>query len=141
MRSIVSLRSLCAGLVASLVAVAFTAAPAAADDAGALYKQGISWKNQGKDDEAIAAFEKALTADPNDVELLLALSMAHSKAGDQDKAIEISLRAAEIDPTDPFPHTNLSMFYQKKGMTEVAEQHSAMVTQLNIEAQKRAQGA
>jgi len=56
-------------------------------------------------------------------------------------AREMFRRAAEIDPTDPFPHTNLSMFYQKKGMTEVAEQHSAMVTQLNIEAQKRAQGA
>ena len=111
------------------------------DDRDSLYMSGLSALGQSHFDEAIAAFEKALIADPDDVELLLALSMAHSKAGDQDKAIEISLRAAEIDPTDPFPHTNLSMFYQKKGMTEGAEQHSAMVNQLNVEAQKRAQGA
>lgn len=102
---------------------------------------GLMALGQGRFDEAIASFEKALALSPDDLEVLLALSMAHSKKGDQDTAIEIANRAAAIDPTDPFPHTNLSMFYQKKGMTEVAEQHSAMVTQLNVEAQRRAGGA
>lgn len=110
------------------------------DDRDSLYMAGLTALGQSRFDEAIATLDKGLASAPDDVELLLALSMAHSKNGDQDKAIEIAMRAAELDPTDPFPHTNLSMFYQKKGNMEVAEKHSAIVTQLNIEAQKRAQG-
>ncbi len=109
-----------------------------AEDRDTLYMAGLSALGQMDFDAAIASLDKAVEQDPNDVELLLALSMAHSKRGDQDKAIEIATRAAELDPEDPFPHTNLSMFYQKKGMTEIAEKHSAIVTQLNVEAQKRA---
>ena len=99
---------------------------------------GLLALGQSRFPEAIASFEKALALSPDDLEVLLALSMAHSKNGDQDTAIALAERAAAIDPADPFPHTNLSMFYQKKGMTEIAEKHSALVTQLNIEAQKRA---
>ena len=97
------------------------------DDRDSLYMTGLAALGQSRFDEAIAAFESGLAAAPDDIELLLALSMAHSKNGDQDKAIDVANRAAELDPTDPFPHTNLSMFYQKKGNTEVAEKHSAIV--------------
>lgn len=111
-----------------------------AHDRDSLHMDGLVALGQLRIDDAIAAFDQALALAPDDVEVLLALSMAHSKKGDQDKAIELATRASEIDPTDPFPHTNLSMFYQKKGMTEVAEDHSARVTQLNLEAQRRAGG-
>ena len=40
------------------------AVPAFADNADALYKQGLAYKQQGKADDAIAALEKAVAANP-----------------------------------------------------------------------------
>ena len=83
---------------------------------------------------SIAALEAALSAEPDNLDVMLGLSMAHSKAGDQDKAIEVAKVAVERHPDDPFPHTNLSMFLQKQGKIEEAETEAALATKLSMKA-------
>ena len=113
MRPIVSLRSLRAALGAGLVTVALAAAPAAADDAGALYKQGISWKNQGKDDEAIAAFEKAVAADAKHGMAWASLGHLYKKKKMFPQAVDAYEHATQILTKDATVWSNLGMAYYR----------------------------
>jgi len=75
----------------------------------------------GKREQAIAAYEAALTADPGYTDALHGLARAYQDLERYDEAIAISKRLVEIDPNDILPHTSLSILYQKKGMIAEAE--------------------
>lgn len=53
------------GMVVALTALAL---PAAAQDAGALFREGVELMERGRQDEALVAFKKALSAEPSNQE-------------------------------------------------------------------------
>jgi tetratricopeptide (TPR) repeat protein len=90
-----------------------------------LYKKGLALFGQQKHEEAIAAYDAALSERPDWEEALHAKAMALMKAGRIDEAIAIGRRIVELNPEDAFAHTSLSIFYQRKGMIEEAEKEAA----------------
>jgi tetratricopeptide (TPR) repeat protein len=75
----------------------------------------------GKHENALAEYRKAIEADPTFSEALHGMARALQDLERLDEAIEISQRIAEIDPDDVLAHTSLSVLYQKKGMIPEAE--------------------
>ncbi|PYY12082.1 MAG: hypothetical protein DMG61_17340 [Acidobacteria bacterium] len=76
---------------------------------------------EGKQDEAVAEYEKCLELDPRHSEALHGLARAYQDANRLDESIQISKRLIELNPDDILAHTSLSIAYQKKGMIPEAE--------------------
>ncbi len=75
----------------------------------------------GKLDEAVEHYRKALEIDPRYQDALHGLARAQFDNGDADGAITTAKRLTEIDPDDILAHTSLSMFYHSKGLIDEAE--------------------
>ncbi|MGZ4837697.1 MAG: tetratricopeptide repeat protein [Terriglobales bacterium] len=76
---------------------------------------------EGKHDEAVEEYKRAITIDPEFTDALHGLARAYQDLQRYDDAIEIAKRLAELDPNDILAHTSLSILYQKKGMVPEAE--------------------
>ena len=70
-------------------------------------------KDEGKTQEAIAAFESILSEDPSHVLCHLTLGRLFTLAGNFEKAIEHGKKACELEPQEPFNFTALSLTYQR----------------------------
>ena len=99
-------------------------------EARTLYREGFQHFAQGRLDEAIASYRRAVEADPALTIAWNGLSMALQRSGDLDAAIEAGRRLIELDPDDPLSHTNLSILFQSKGMIQEAEDEMALATRL-----------
>jgi len=109
-------------------------------DARALCREGFQHFAENRIDEAIDCYRRALDVDPNLVIAWNGLSTTLKRKGDLDGAIEAGLRIVELDPEDPLAHTNLSILYQAKGMIQPAEDEKAIAMQLQMKAERNAQG-
>jgi len=89
------------------------------------YNQGMELFVEGKLDEAVAAYQRALEQDPSYADALHALAMIYAHQEKFDEAIETAQRLIEITPDDELAYTSLSIFYQKKGLIAEAEQIAA----------------
>lgn len=78
----------------------------------------------GKHEEAVGEYEKAITADPTFVDALHGLARAFQDMERYDDAIATAKRIAEIDKDDVLAHTSLSILFQKKGMVPEAEEEA-----------------
>jgi tetratricopeptide (TPR) repeat protein len=85
------------------------------------FYSGLDLYSEGKHDEAITAYRKAIEADPTYTDALHGLARIYQDQNRLDEAIEIAQKLAELDPDDVLPHTSLSILYQKKGMIAEAE--------------------
>jgi tetratricopeptide (TPR) repeat protein len=85
------------------------------------FYSGLDLYSEGKHEQAIAEYRKALEADPAYSDALHGLARIYQDLGRLDEAIEISQKLADLDPDDVLPHTSLSILYQKKGMIAEAE--------------------
>lgn len=99
-------------------------------DARALYREGFEHYTNERYDEAIAAYRRAVDADPGYALAWNALAMALDRKDDIDGAIEAIRHYIEREPDDPLGHTSLSIFYQRKGMIQEAEDEKAIATRL-----------
>ena len=88
------------------------------------YYSALDLYAEGRHDEAVAAYERSIAADPTFTEAMHGLSRAYQDMNRLDDAIAIANRIAEIDPNDVLAHTSLSILYQKKGMIPEAEAES-----------------
>ncbi len=86
------------------------------------YYCGIDLFGEGKFDEAIAAYQKALELDPTYADALHGLAQAYYAKEDFDRAIATARRILEIDPEDILAYTSLSRACQRKGMVPEAEE-------------------
>jgi predicted CXXCH cytochrome family protein len=73
----------------------------------ALRGLGTAYQAAGDSQRAIAAFEKAVSVDPADVETLNALGAAYNDDGEPVKAIATLRQAIAANPDQPEPHLNL----------------------------------
>ncbi len=89
-------------LVALLTASAgFSAAPPPLDPrAAALIAQGEAALGAGRVDEAVDAYEAALTVQPGSAEILVDLAQATRRQGMQGKALHYYREALQLDPQD-----------------------------------------
>ena len=85
------------------------------------YYNALDLFAEGKHEEAIAEYRKAIEIDPKFTDALHGLSRAYQDLERYDEAIAIAKRLAELDPDDILAHTSLSILYQKKGMIPDAE--------------------
>jgi tetratricopeptide (TPR) repeat protein len=85
------------------------------------YYAALDFFADGKHEDALAEYKKAIEADTTFSEALHGMARALQDLERLDEAIEISKRIAEIDPDDVLAHTSLSVLYQKKGMIPEAE--------------------
>jgi len=106
-------------------------------DTEELYDEAVDLYADGKFDEAIELYKKALELDPKYVDAVHGLSMCYQAKGDLDAAIELTKRYIEQEPEDILAFTNLSMFYQKKGMIKEAEAAGAEARRLDWKRQLR----
>ena len=65
------------------------------------YNLGRGFSTRGRPIEAVAAHQKSLNYNRDELKTIKSLVLAISMAGDQDKASSMALRAAELKPNDP----------------------------------------
>jgi superkiller protein 3 len=85
------------------------------------FENAVNAFGDGKLDESVEAYRKALEIDPVYQDALHGLGMALHNAGRLDEAVETAKKLIEIDGEDILAHTSLSMFYQAQGRIEEAE--------------------
>jgi len=84
---------------------------------------GFLLVQQGKIDEGIEIYRKALTIHKNVPQIHANLGHAYLLKGDLDKAIEANQRALEISEGFGPAHNNLALLYAQKGDRESARRH------------------
>lgn len=92
---------------------------------------GLKLFGQGKFEEAIAEYDKALALAPDWPEVLNAVAIAQSKLGRHDEAVKTINRVIALTPEDPFAFTSLSIFLQRQGKIPEAEAAGAKARMLN----------
>ncbi len=85
------------------------------------YYEGVDLFSEGKLNEAIAAYHRALEEDPRYSDALHGLAQAYFAKEDFDNCIATAQRIVELDPDDILAYTSLSRAYQRKGMIAEAE--------------------
>ena len=86
-----------------------------------LFEQAVNAFGDGKLDESIDLYRKALEIDPNYQDALHGLGMSLFNHGRFDEAAEAAQRLIAIDSEDVLAHTSLSMIYHAQGRIEDAE--------------------
>lgn len=86
------------------------------------YYAGIDFFGDGKLDEAIAEYNRALALDPKFADALHGLAQAYYAKEDFDRAIDSARRIVALDPDDILGWTAISRSYQRKGMVPEAEE-------------------
>ena len=78
------------------------------DQAGRLVQLGDAVRSQGRLEEALALYTRAVDAEPNHGQAHSRLGFAHGQAGRFDLALHHFRRFVELDPTSPNAQTNLA---------------------------------
>jgi tetratricopeptide (TPR) repeat protein len=112
--------------------------PATAEDH---YYAGIDRFGEGKLDEAIAEYERAIALDPKFADALHGLAQAYYAKEDFDRTIEAARRIIAIDADDILAWTTVSRAYQRKGMVPEAEEAGNKARVLGWKQQLREQKA
>ena|ERR1041384_736808 len=85
------------------------------------YYAALDLYAEGQYEQAVAAYQQSIAADPTFPDALHGLARAYQDMNKLDEAIEVSKKIAELEPDDVLAHTSLSILYQKKGMVPEAE--------------------
>ena len=99
-------------------------------DARSVYRAAFQHFADGRVDEAIEGYRRALEVDPAFELAWNGLSVAYRRKGDLDAAIDAAQKLVELAPDDPLSHTNLSIVLMNKGLIPEAEDAKARAMQL-----------
>lgn len=83
-------------------------------------KKGDDYSENGKWNEAIIEYTKAIELAPSLIEAYNNRATAYIEKGEYDKAIDDCTKAIEIDPQSTIPYYNRSIVYLHKGQYEKA---------------------
>ena len=87
--------------------------------------------DEGKNQEAIAALNKAISLEPRAGHLHNALGVAYEKEKDNDRAVEAFKRAAQLAPQWSFPRLHLGIQYYSRGKMDRAEEEFEAAVRLD----------
>src|SRR2546426_2920279 len=108
---------------------------AAPDSAVARSKLGVALAQQGRLDEAIAEFSKALQLHPTYASAYSNLGNAYRAKGMLPEALAAYERALAIDPDYAIAHQNLGILYKQMGRVGEAVDHFKRATRLSLHRQ------
>lgn len=94
-------------------------------------EKGIQLYNEGKNNEAVAALEKATKQSKTDAEAWNALGLAYIKANALKKAIKAFEKAVDNDQQNPVYHANLAYVYLQNGKPDKAQAESTKAIAIN----------
>ena len=92
---------------------------------------GASLLQQGKLEEAVAEFRKAVELDPKYVAAHLNLGYAHDRHGQTEEAVAQYRKVVDLEPGNLFAHNNLGVLYDKKGLYAEAIKEFEQVLQVD----------
>jgi superkiller protein 3 len=104
---------------------------AASDEAVQRNNLGASLLQQGKVDEAVAEFQKAVALDPKYVAAQLNLGYAYDRKGQIEEAMAQYQKVIALEPGNLFAHNNLGVLYDKKGLYTEAVKEFEQVLQVD----------
>ena len=104
---------------------------AASNEAVQRNNLGASLLEQGKVDEAIAEFRKAVERDPKYVAAQLNLGYAYDRRGQTEEAMAQYQKVIALEPGNLFAHNNLGVLYDKKGLYAEAIKEFEQVLQVD----------
>jgi superkiller protein 3 len=85
------------------------------------YYNGVDLFGEGKLDEAVAEYRRAIEMNPQFSDALHGLAQARYAMEQFDATIEAAERILALDPDDVLAWTTISRAYQRKGMVPEAE--------------------
>jgi tetratricopeptide (TPR) repeat protein len=113
--------SLAAALAVGLGSLSFASVPTVHPaDSSWMYQAGVALAKQGKLDQAITTFEKALESDPQNELLLDATGAAYSLKGDFERAKQYFLECLDADSGFVPARKNLAITYFTMGQYDLA---------------------
>jgi tetratricopeptide (TPR) repeat protein len=86
---------------------------------------------QGRLEEAVSEYEKALEKDPGDSRFHVSLSQALLELGRYERAIEHTRKALEINPFNYEMHSNMGFFLARMGDVDTALKHLSAATRIH----------
>lgn len=86
------------------------------------YYSALDLYAEGRHQEAIEQYKKAIELDASFTDAMHGLARAYQDLNRLDEAIEVAKKISALDPNDTLAHTSLSILYQKKGMVPEAEE-------------------
>ena len=89
---------------------------AASDEAVQRNNLGASLLQQGKVDEAVAEFQKAVALDPKYTAAHLNLGYAYDRRVQTEEAMAQYQKVIALEPDNLFAHNNLGVLYDKRGL-------------------------
>jgi len=88
-----------------------------------LFETALDSETEGRAQESIDAYERALIANPERLEALINCGTLHYELENLEKAEEYFRRAVESDPQSSLAHSNLGSVLEELGHLEEARQH------------------
>jgi len=88
-----------------------------------LFETALDSETEGRAQESIEAYERALIANPERLEALINCGTLHYELENLEKAEEYFRRAVESDPQSSLAHSNLGSVLEELGHLEEARQH------------------
>lgn len=104
---------------------------APATDFYKLFDFAVAFSEKKKYDDAVPAWRKALTLDPDDPRAHDNLGVALAETGKLDEAIDEYRKSLELNPGSSHTHNNLGTALAEKGMLDDAFQHFEKAVELN----------
>jgi tetratricopeptide (TPR) repeat protein len=86
------------------------------------YNLGLFYLNNGNIDQAIEAFKRTLSLNPQYFLAFNGLGLAHSMKGNLEEAVKHYLKCLEVNPQFTDTHNNLGILYLEMGFIDKAEE-------------------
>jgi len=89
---------------------------------------GMAYRRQGRTDDSLRSFQKAVESDPGYAYAYILLGLSFEQKGMLDEAISMNLKALELEPKNVLARINLGAAYMRKGLLDQAidEQRQAI---------------
>jgi tetratricopeptide (TPR) repeat protein len=94
--------------------------------------QGHSAAWEGRWQEAVEHYSRALHEFPDNPPTLNSLALAHLELGNLDQALELYRRAARLSPEDPLPAEKTAEIYKQTGQKEESIKYSNRAAELYL---------
>ena len=97
----------------------------------AMFDSGLKLASEGKNEEAIAEFKKALEKDPEQPNIMANMADSYSKLNKNDEALEIYKKAIGLRPDDAALYTNMGVILSKMGKDAESQEAFKKAASLN----------